>query len=89
VLFRSVFKNPKIAGKRVSAGMLIDEARCKGLAVGGASVSDRHANFIVTDDTCAASHVIELMDAVRESVRKEWGVTLENELVVWGRGAPS
>jgi len=80
-----VFRNPLVSGGRVSAGLLIDEARCKGLRVGGASVSARHANFIVTDQSSSAAHVIELMDRVRESVKREWGVTLENEVVIWKR----
>jgi len=82
-----VFKNPLVDKNRVSAGLLIDEAGCKGLTVGGARVSDRHANFIVTDEHCAAADVLELMERVREAVKDEWGVSLENELVVWDRSA--
>lgn len=81
-----VFKNPFVSGKRLSAGMLIDEARCKGLSVGGARVSDRHANFIVTTPEARASDVIELMEQVNEAVRREWGVNLEREVVIWQRG---
>lgn len=90
-----VFKNPTLkaelpglghAGERVSAGMLIDKAGCKGLAVGGASVSQRHANFIVTDPKAArARDVIELMDAVTAKVQSAFGVKLEPEVVVWRR----
>ena len=80
-----VFKNPLVKEQRISAGMLIDEARCKGLRVGGATVSGRHANFIVTDDTCTAAHILELMERVREKVRAEWGVNLEREVVCWSR----
>jgi len=87
------FKNPTLerpiegigeAGQRVSAGMLIDRAGCKGLATGGARVSDRHANFIVTEPGARASDVLALIDEVASRVRDTFGVTLERELVVWG-----
>jgi len=93
-----VFKNPTLTsdlpgigpkGERVSAGMLIDKAGCKGLAVGGASVSHRHGNFIVTDPrTAKARNVIELMDAVTKRVADAFGVTLAPEVVVWRRSQP-
>ncbi len=91
-----VFKNPTLPrdldgigpkGKRASAGMLIDRAGCKGLAVGGAQVSDVHANFIVTRAGALARHVIELMADVRRRVADRFGVTLEPEVVVWSRRA--
>lgn len=95
-----VFKNPILPrdidgigarGTRVSAGMLIDRAGCKGLSVGegkGASVSQRHANFIVTDPQHAtARDVINLMALVRARVADALGVTIEPEVVVWTRNA--
>lgn len=91
-----VFKNPTLAapidgigisGQRVSAGMLIDRAGCKGMAVGGASVSPRHGNFIVTDPKAAtARHVIDLMGQVTRRVHDTYGVSLQPEVVVWSRG---
>jgi UDP-N-acetylmuramate dehydrogenase len=80
-----VFKNPTIDGERVSAGMLIDRSGCKGLTVGGARVSDVHANFIVTEPGCTARDVIALMARVRAHVAKHHGATLEPEVVVWRR----
>lgn len=92
-----VFKNPTLAhdvkdigaaGQRVSAGMLIDRAGAKGTAVGGASVSPRHGNFIVTDpNTARARHVIDLMDQVAARVHDAFGVTLIPEVVIWRRDA--
>lgn len=73
------------AGSRVSAGMLIDRAGLKGLRVGGASVSPRHANFIVTDAGATARDVIELMDRVALGVFARFGVTLHPEVVIWRR----
>lgn len=79
------FRNPSVNGKRLSAGMLIDQAGCKGLAVGGASVSTRHANFIVTAPGCTARDILALTDDVARRVREHAGVTLEREVVVWSR----
>jgi len=88
------FKNPVLRealpgvgepGTRVPAGLLIDRAGCKGLAVGGASVSERHANFIVTSRGTRARDVIELMDLVATRVSDAFGVRLEREVVVWSR----
>ncbi len=86
------FKNPTLEhdvpgighrGQRVSAGLLIDRAGCKGLAHGGASVSDVHANFFVTAKDAKARHVIELMQMVVQRVEAVFGVRLEREVVVW------
>jgi UDP-N-acetylmuramate dehydrogenase len=90
------FKNPTLdravagvgeAGQRVSAGLLIDRAGCKGLTLGCASVSTRHANFITADPShprpCAAD-VIALMRQARQRVQDASGVTLEPEVVIWG-----
>lgn len=78
--------NPAGDGRaRLSAGKLIDECGLKGLSVGGATVSDRHANFVVTRSGCTARDVLELMRMVRERVRRERGIELRPEVVVWGR----
>lgn len=73
-------------GSRVSAGLLIDRAGCKGLTIGGASVSMRHANFFPVKPGASASHVIDLMDEVERRVFAAFGVHLEREVVVWRRG---
>jgi UDP-N-acetylmuramate dehydrogenase len=75
-----VFKNPS---EKVSAGMLIDKAGLKGTAVGGAVVSERHANFIVNRGGATASDVLRLIELIRDRVRKEHNVTLELEVEVW------
>ena len=80
-----VFKNPVIGGERVSAGLLIEQAGCKRMRVGGAEVSPHHANFIVTEPGCRARDVIRLMDLVGARVRAEMHVELEREVVVWRR----
>jgi UDP-N-acetylmuramate dehydrogenase len=76
-----VFKNPTGG----TAGKLIDEAGLKGMRVGGAVVSDLHANFILNDRGATAEDVEELIEIVRERVAEAAGVTLELEVEVVGR----
>jgi len=74
-----IFKNPPGA----SAGRMIDELGLKGLNVGDARVSDRHANFFVNAGRASAADMLALIAEVRERVRKAYGVTLETEVIVW------
>jgi len=82
-----VFKNPvdPVSEQRVSAGKLIDQAGLKGLELGGAKVSTRHANFIVVEAGATAGDVVRLMDEVCRRVFDHCGIELENEIVVWQR----
>jgi len=74
----SVFKNPP----NDFAGRLIEGAGMKGAAVGGASLSTRHANVMVTEAGATASDVLALMAAARDAVQRKNGVRLETEIVV-------
>ena len=74
-----IFKNPPGA----SAGRMIDELGLKGLSMGDARVSDRHANFFVNAGRASAKDMLALIADVRERVQKTYGVELENEVVVW------
>ena len=74
-----IFKNPR----GMSAGMLIDQAGLTGTRVGGAEVSDVHANFIVTNDSASSQDVLRLIDLVRSRVSQRLGVDLETEIEVW------
>jgi UDP-N-acetylmuramate dehydrogenase len=80
-----VFKNPKTdpRAEGASAGKLIDQAGLKGFAVGGAEVSEVHANFIVTKPGAKASDVLAVMSHVQETVMKRFSVHLVREVVVW------
>ena len=78
----SVFTNPPDD----SAGRLIDAAGCKGLRVGSAEVSPRHANFIQADPGGRSSDVLALVAEVRRRVADATGVTLEPELRLVGFG---
>jgi UDP-N-acetylmuramate dehydrogenase len=71
----SVFTNPE----GDSAGRLIEAAGCKGLRVGTAVVSDKHANFFIADVGGRADDVHRLMSFVRERVHEVSGVWLEPE----------
>ncbi len=73
----SVFTNPP----GDAAGRLIEHAGCKGMAVGGASVSTRHANFVVTEPGTSASDVANLIRQVQEKVAEQTGVRLATEVV--------
>jgi UDP-N-acetylmuramate dehydrogenase len=74
-----IFKNPPGA----SAGRMIDELGLKGLSAGDARVSELHANFFVNAGHASAADMLALVVDVRERVRQVYGVTLENEVVVW------
>ena len=74
-----VFKNPR----GISAAELIEEAGLKGTRIGGAVVSDRHANFIIAEPECTAQDVIRLIDLIRSQVHERLDVELERELEIW------
>ncbi len=74
-----VFKNPR----GVSAGALIDRSGLKGLRIGGAVVSEKHANFIIAEDGCKSRDVVRLIDAIKERVKEQFGIELELEIEIW------
>ncbi len=74
-----VFKNPKGA----SAGALIDRAGLKGLKIGGAVVSEKHANFIIAEQGCTSRDVMKLIDAIKQRVKEQFDIDLELEIEIW------
>lgn len=74
-----IFKNPR----GMSAGALIEKAGLKGTKIGGAEVSEKHANFIVVNDGATAFDVLKLIDLVRDKVAREFNIHLEKEIEVW------
>lgn len=76
----SVFRNPP----GDYAGRLIEAAGLKGLAVGRAVVSPKHANFIVNRGGATAAEVLALMEQVRRAVAERFGVDLSSEVEVVG-----
>jgi UDP-N-acetylmuramate dehydrogenase len=75
------FKNP--AGD--SAGRLIDQCGLKGLSIGGAMVSEVHANFLINTGTATAQDFLALRDRITEEVEKKFGLVLETEVQIIGR----
>ena len=75
-----VFKNP--AGD--SAGRLLDASGCKGMAVGGARVSEAHANFIENFGNCTALDIISLAALCKRRVRERFGAALDLEIKTLG-----
>jgi UDP-N-acetylenolpyruvoylglucosamine reductase len=83
--FGSTFKNPedpRAEGR--SAGVLLDEAGCRGLQVGGARFSEKHANFVENPGEATTADVIALMAEGRRRVRDRFGVVLEPEVQFLG-----
>lgn len=77
----STFKRPE--GHYAAA--LIDQAGLKGLTVGGARVSEKHAGFIVNGGGATCADVLQLIELVRQRVYDAFGVMLELEVKVWDR----
>lgn len=83
--FGSTFKNPedeRAEGR--SAGQLLEAAGCRGLRVGGARFSEKHANFVENDREATTADVLALMSAGRRRVHERFGVELEPEVQVLG-----
>lgn len=72
----SVFRNPK----PFSAGALIEKAGLKGYKVGGAIVSDKHANFIITSSKATAKDVYILINTIKQKVKDAFGIELIEEV---------
>jgi UDP-N-acetylmuramate dehydrogenase len=79
----SVFKNPQ----DVAAGQLIESSGLKGKTVGGAQISEKHANFIVNLGSAKAADVLALMEMVKEKVLEVHNVRLEPEIKIIGEDA--
>lgn len=75
-----VFKNPP----GDSAGRLLDSCSCKGMSVGGAVISDRHANFVENTGSASALDIYTLCELCRERVFESSGVKLEYEIKFFG-----
>jgi UDP-N-acetylmuramate dehydrogenase len=74
-----IFKNPR----GLSAGALIDQAGLKGMRIGGAEVSAKHANFITAHPDCSSEDVMKLIKIIRERVFDKNEIHLETEVQMW------
>jgi UDP-N-acetylmuramate dehydrogenase len=76
----SVFRNPPGA----YAAKLIEDCGLKGVAIGGASISSKHANFIVNGGSARAADIEALIDLAQASVKAKFGIELEREVRIVG-----
>jgi len=74
-----IFRNPR----GLSAGSLIEQCGLKGLFVGKARISERHANFIVTESGATSKDVEQLISRIQKAVAEKFAVDLELEIRVW------
>ena len=74
-----IFKNPP--GN--SAGKCIDQLGLKGYRIGGAVVSEKHANFIVNRYNATFGDTMLLIDYIKDKVNKNYNIELENEVEIW------
>lgn len=77
----SIFRNPV----ETPAGRLIDKAGLKGFRVGGAKVSEIHANFIINDGNATTGDVVELIALIKGRIREKFGVELTEEVRIIGQ----
>ena len=74
-----IFRNPR----GLSAGALIEQCGLKGMSVGKARISERHANFIVTEAGSTSHDVEQLIGRIQKAVAEKFAVDLELEIKVW------
>ncbi len=80
----STFKNPP----GYSAGRLIEASGLKGLRVGGAEISLKHANFILNVEKAKAKDILDLIDIIKETVKEKFQIALECEVIILGDEKP-
>ncbi len=68
----SVFRNPE----GLYAGKLIEDLHLKGFKVGGAKISEKHANFIINDGNATGEDIIKLIEIIKEKVKEEYDIDL-------------
>ena len=73
-----VFKNPK----NDSAGRIIDSLNLKNYSIGDIKVSNIHANFIINENNGSAKDMLNLIDFIKNEVRKKYGISLETEIKI-------
>ncbi len=77
----SVFKNPS---KENPAGMLIDKAGLKGLTIGGAQISEKHANFFINKENAKANDMLMLIKKAKNTVKEKFDVDMNLEVKLMG-----
>ena len=79
----SVFRNPD----NMYAGKLIEDLGLKGFQIGGAKISEKHANFIINTGTALARDIKDIIDIVKEKVKEKYNINLrvEQRLINWDK----
>ncbi|MBI4974283.1 MAG: UDP-N-acetylmuramate dehydrogenase [Candidatus Omnitrophica bacterium] len=75
-----IFKNPK--DFQFTCGQMIEMLGLKGMGIGGAEISERHANFIVNRDSASCGDVLKLIEAIKEKVSANFHIPLELEVKI-------
>jgi UDP-N-acetylmuramate dehydrogenase len=65
------------------AAELIEKAGLKGKKIGGAIVSQKHANFIVNTENATSADILKLVKIIKETIKKKYDVPLETEIQIW------
>ena len=76
----SIFKNPS----KYSAGYLIDKAGLKGLRLGDAEISTKHANFIINHGSAKSKDIMNLIQIIKNKVKEKFNINLELEIKLLG-----
>ena len=76
----SLFKNPR----NNSAGKLLDDAGLKGFSIGGAKISEKHANFFINDGNASSSEMLQLIKKAHKEVKKQFDIDLSLEVKLIG-----
>jgi UDP-N-acetylmuramate dehydrogenase len=74
----------KVRGGKIGAGYLIQKLGLMGYQIGGAKISEIHANFVVNSNHAQAKDVADIMEYVREQIKKNYNIDLENEVQYLG-----
>ena len=69
-----------VKGGKVGVGYLVDELKLKGKAVGGAKVSDQHANFIINTGQAQAKDIVRLINLIKRKITHKYKISLEEEI---------
>ena len=77
----SIFKNPNT---KTAAGYLIDQANLKGMRIGDAEISQKHANFIINHGNASSNDILELIKIIKEKVLVQFQINLELEVKLMG-----
>jgi len=75
----SIFRHPK----NHLAGKLIEDCNLKGYKIGGAQISKKHAGFIINTGDATCKNVLDLIEFVKNTVLKEYGIELKEEIKYW------